>query len=54
MVDETIVPHPSAPDREEVEFLWLDIAWIHQKDEDENTKEIGRQAKILRVQPTPR
>ena len=29
MVDDTIVPHTSAPNREEVEFLWLDIACIH-------------------------
>jgi len=48
MVDDTVVPHPSRPDRQEIEFLWLDIACIHQEDQDENAREVGRQANIFK------
>lgn len=39
---------PRSQDEEGVEFLWLDIACIHQADAAENAIEVGRQAKIFR------
>jgi hypothetical protein len=48
MVNDTVIPHPSRPDHQEIEFLWLDIACIHQEDQDENAREVGRQANIFK------
>lgn len=48
MVDDTMTSHPSASDCQKVEFLWLDIACIHQTNAGENAREVGRQAKIFK------
>ncbi|KAF2727372.1 hypothetical protein EJ04DRAFT_595238 [Polyplosphaeria fusca] len=48
VIRDTASPHPEVVDSEHVDFLWLDVACIHQSDEEEKAKEIGRQAIIFR------
>src|SRR5450432_2251321 len=48
-IRDTAIPHPSESVRDDVDFLWLDVACIDQRDDSpEMAREIGRQAKIFR------